>query len=102
MKVDLTSVGSRTIRSRLTAMFCDVMYLQVPSDDTDLFDTGILDSQRFVELLLFLEQNFHVQIDLEHFEIENFRTVEKIAALILRQREENRLRMFSVAGMSAG
>lgn len=78
------------------------MHLQVPSEDTDLFDTGVLDSQRFVELLLFLEQNFHVQIDLEHFEMENFRTLEKLSDLIVRQKEENRLGMFSAVGVSAG
>ncbi|MGA8492255.1 MAG: phosphopantetheine-binding protein, partial [Terriglobales bacterium] len=72
MKSILINADSKTIQTRLGSLFRDVMHLQVPSEDTDLFDTGVLDSQRFVELLLFLEQNFHVQIDLEHFEMENF------------------------------
>ena|ERR1700688_1747691 len=73
------------IRNRLSVLFSEVMHVEVPSADTDLFDTGILDSQRFVELLLQIEQNFKTHIDIQDFEIENFRCIEKIATLILQQ-----------------
>ena len=66
-------------------MFAEVMHVEVPSVKTDLFDTGILDSQKFVELLLHIEQNFQTQINLEDFEIENFRCIEKIASLIVQR-----------------
>jgi len=78
------------IEGRLLALFAEVMHVDIPSAQTDLFDTGILDSQKFVELLLHIEQNFHTHIDLANFEIENFRCVEKIATLILRQLESSK------------
>jgi acyl carrier protein len=76
------------IRNRLSVLFSEVMHVKVPSADTDLFDTGILDSQRFVELLLQIEQNFKTHIDIQDFEIENFRCIEKIATLILQQSQK--------------
>jgi D-alanine--poly(phosphoribitol) ligase subunit 2 len=60
--------------------------VEVTSEDTDLFESGILDSQRFVELLLHIEQQFGTHTTIEDFEIENFRSVSRIAALILKHR----------------
>jgi methoxymalonate biosynthesis acyl carrier protein len=80
----------QVIQADLFTLFTDVMHVDIPSAQTDLFDSGILDSQKFVELLLHIEQKFHAQIDLADFEIENFRCVEKIAGLILRLQESHR------------
>ena len=71
------------IRKRLSAVFSEVLHVEPPSADTDLFEAGIIDSQGFVELIFQLEQNFQTHIDIEDFEIENFRCIEKIATLIL-------------------
>jgi methoxymalonate biosynthesis acyl carrier protein len=90
------------IQTRLSALFAEVMHVEVPSVDTDLFDTGILDSQRFVELLLHIEQTFNTRIDIEDFEIENFRCIEKIAALILQRKDANSLAQLSNASTSSG
>jgi acyl carrier protein len=76
----------RVIESRLSALFSETLHVEVPSVDSDLFDTGLLDSQRFVELLLHIEQDFDTKIDVEDFEIENFRCIVKIATLILQRK----------------
>jgi methoxymalonate biosynthesis acyl carrier protein len=100
MEVDMAT-DSQNIQARLSALFAEVMHVEVPSVDTDLFDTGILDSQRFVELLLHIEQNFNTRIDIEDFEIENFRCIEKIAALILQRKEATSLAQLSNASTSS-
>ena len=92
----------QTIQARLSALFAEVMHVEVPSVDTDLFDTGILDSQRFVELLLHIEQNFNARIDIEDFEIENFRCIEKIASLILQRKNMSTIGQLSNASTSSG
>jgi acyl carrier protein len=89
MAASMANTDYESVRSRLSALFSEVMHVQVPSAGTDLFDTGILDSQRFVELLLYIEQNFNTHIDIQDFEVENFRCIEKIATLILRQNGGN-------------
>jgi len=89
------------IQNRLSALFSEVMHVEVPAADTDLFESGILDSQRFVELLLHIEQNFKTHIDIQDFEIENFRCIEKIATLILQRNGENRVAEFSHANRAS-
>jgi methoxymalonate biosynthesis acyl carrier protein len=85
----MRNMDQETIQAQVSALFSEVMNVDVPSVDTDLFDTGILDSQRFVELLLHVEQRFNTPIDIENFEIENFRCIEKIATLILQEKSKN-------------
>jgi D-alanine--poly(phosphoribitol) ligase subunit 2 len=81
----MTDTDQKKIQARLSLLFSQALHVDVPSPDTDLFNTGILDSQRFVELLLFIEQDFDTHIDVQDFEIENFRCIEKIANLILQR-----------------
>jgi acyl carrier protein len=54
----------------------------VPSFDTDVFETGLLDSIGFVELLAALEQEFGFVFQLDDLEVDNFRSVRAIAAFI--------------------
>lgn len=67
---------------RIAALFAAQMDLTVPSVDADLFDGGFLDSLSFVELLARLEENFGVHVAIEDLEVENFRSVAKIAAFV--------------------
>jgi len=75
------------IQEEIRKFFSDVLNVEVPSATTDLFGTGILDSQKFVELLLHLEEQFDRHIGVEDFEIDNFRCIEKIAILVLQSKE---------------
>lgn len=87
------------VMTRLTTVF-KAMHVEVPSVETDLFDSGILDSQRLVELLFQIEQSFDTQIDVLDFEIENFRCIEKIANLIVQRRSGSNVPQLT-AGESA-
>jgi acyl carrier protein len=64
---------------RIVAVFSEKMNLPVPSVDTDLFDTGLLDSLVFVELLVRLEEELGLHVSLEDLEIDNFRSITRIA-----------------------
>ena len=66
-------------QERIARLFTDRLHTDVPAVDIDLFETGILDSLRFVELLAALEESFGVRIAVEDLEIDDFRTVSRIA-----------------------
>jgi acyl carrier protein len=68
--------------SRITGLFSSALHVDVPSVDTDLFDAGILDSLAFVELLLQLEREFAVKATLDDLEMDNFRSVARIAGFV--------------------
>ena len=67
------------MKESLAILFRDELQLDVPSLDTDLFDSGILDSLKLAELLVCIESHFGTQINLDDLEFENFRSISRIA-----------------------
>ncbi|MGA8150821.1 MAG: acyl carrier protein [Terriglobales bacterium] len=98
----MESTNCETVQAKLAAVFSQELHIEVPSVDTDLFDSGILDSQRLVELLLHLEQRFNTRIEVEDLEIENFRCIEKIATFILRRQDDLKPAQLSRVGALSG
>jgi acyl carrier protein len=75
--------GRAEVQQRITSWFLQNLSLELPSPETDLFETGVVDSLAFVEILALLERDFGVKVALEQVEIDHFRSVERIATLIL-------------------
>jgi betaine-aldehyde dehydrogenase len=74
------------LRERISRLFAERLNLEIPSADTDLFDSGALDSMAFVELLAQLEGEFGVEVALGDIAMDNFRSIERIAAFIEARR----------------
>lgn len=66
----------------LGALFVENLHIEAPSADTDLFETGILDSLQLVELLLQLEQRFDFKIRIDDIDLDDLRTLHRIARLV--------------------
>lgn len=71
------------VEQRVADWFVEQRHIEIPSTDTDLLETGVLDSLGFVELLLFVEQDFGVKVELEHLDLHHFRSIERIAGFLL-------------------
>lgn len=67
---------------RIATVFQTSLNLTVPSVDTDLFETGILDSLSFVTFLVGLEEEFGFNASIEDLEFDNFRSIARIAAFV--------------------
>ena len=81
-----------TTEARLKALFRAHLHLEVPSPDTDLLETGLLDSLLIVELLLHIERELGRTLPMEELELEDFRTLATIARRIERSGPPTRLR----------
>src|SRR5256885_11015406 len=66
----------------LGALFVESLHIEAPSPDTDLFETGILDSLQLVELLVQLEQRFGFKIKIDDIDLDDLRTLAGIAGLV--------------------
>jgi acyl carrier protein len=78
------------LRGRISQLFVSALNIDVPSTDTDLFETGVLDSLAFVELLLVLEREFGVVSSVADLEVEHFKSIACIAEFVAgRMRTEN-------------
>ena len=56
------------------------------TNDEELITTGLLTSLQTVELVLFLDEHFGIDITDDEFVEENFNTVEAISHLVLSKR----------------
>jgi acyl carrier protein len=73
------------VHEKLTELFARKLNLDVPSVETDLVGTGLLDSLTLVELLAQLEETFGVPISTDDLELENFRSIASIAGFVAQR-----------------
>jgi acyl carrier protein len=70
------------IGQRLLTLFADAFQIEAPAADLDLIDSGVLDSLQLVELLYRLEREFGARIPIENIDLDDLRTLNRIAGLI--------------------
>lgn len=54
-------------------------------DDTDIFAAGFVNSLMAMQLVMFVEKEFGITVEDEDLDVENFKSVDAIAALVQRQ-----------------
>jgi acyl carrier protein len=74
-----------TVANEIAEIFSENLHIEVPSHDFDLFTAGTLDSLQLVELLFQLEDQFGIRISLSEIDLENFRSIDCIALMLVRQ-----------------
>ena len=74
-----------SIIDELSALFGEALHIEVPSPDTDLIDSGLLDSLQLVQLLLQIEERMGARIPLDEVELDDLRSVSRLAGLIAQR-----------------
>ena len=85
------------VYQKLTELFAKKLNLEVSSVDTDLVETGLLDSLALIELLAQLEETFGVSVSTDDLELENFRSIASMAGFVAR-----RTMMFEAVSKTGG
>jgi acyl carrier protein len=78
-------VSQRDLGREIAELLGERLQIEVPAPDTDLFAGGLLDSLGLVDLLVQLEARLAVRLTLESADLEDFRTVSRIAAFVSAQ-----------------
>ena len=73
---------ARTLQDRIGDVFVQHLQIQPPSPDSDLIDTGTIDSLTFVDLIAHLEQEFSIRIPLDNLDLNHFRSIARICEFI--------------------
>lgn len=81
-----------SIQNQLQNLFRDELETEVPTAETDLMETGYLDSLRFVQLLALLEEKYGLTFDIGDLEFEYFQSIEKIAGFISNKRQQEEMK----------
>jgi D-alanine--poly(phosphoribitol) ligase subunit 2 len=74
--------NQETVAKEVAGIFSQKLHIDVPSHNSELFESGILDSLQLVELLFQLEQQFGVRISLGENDVEDFSTIERITLML--------------------
>ena len=77
---------SRELENRISALILESVHTEVPSHDTDLFETGILDSFGLVELLYQIGEELEVSLPIDEIDFENFRSVAQMAHFVQQRK----------------
>jgi acyl carrier protein len=67
---------------RVRLLIRDVLSIDVPRDDTDLIESGLLDSLALVTIIAEIESEFEVELPLDDFDVDRFRSVGLIVAFL--------------------
>jgi acyl carrier protein len=67
------------LRDQVAKVMADQAGIDVPDTETDLLGAGLIDSMALVTLIVAFEDTFGVQLPLDDFEIDRFRSVGSIA-----------------------
>ncbi|MGA2321326.1 MAG: phosphopantetheine-binding protein [Solirubrobacteraceae bacterium] len=70
------------IIARIQRIFEETFNVSAPAPQSDIIEAELLDSVALVALLFEIELQFGIEIPLESLEIDDFRTIKRIARLI--------------------
>ena len=78
----MVATDNEVLHAQLKEFFSEKLSIKISSIDTDLVQTGILDSLALVELLAYIEKEFETEISLDDVGIEDFHSIAKIAEYV--------------------
>ena len=79
------------LEAQLIGHIRERLHVEIPGPDAELFESGLIDSLAFVELLLILSEKFGVEADMADLDLDNFNTVRHIAVFISERRPPDRV-----------
>lgn len=81
---DATVPHGQQLQERIGQLIHDRLHIDIEDPSVDLFETGIIDSLGLVELLLGLEAEFGIRTITEDLDIDNFRSLERTTAYVMK------------------
>ncbi|MDX6626503.1 MAG: hypothetical protein QOE56_1492 [Solirubrobacterales bacterium] len=73
---------STPLTTQIAGLIGSTLLIEVPGPDVDLIETGLIDSLALVTLITEIEAEFGIELPLDEFDIERFRSAEQIAAYV--------------------
>ena len=68
-----------SVTDRISNLVGDLLFIDPPAPEDDLIEAGLIDSLAVVTLIDGIEAEFETRLPLDEFEIDDFRSVGRIA-----------------------
>jgi acyl carrier protein len=88
----VVAVESQPPVERIRDLFRRVLAVDPPATDTDLIESGLLDSLALVELIFALEEEFGLTLPLDALELDAFRSIQTVAEFVENARRAGDVR----------
>jgi acyl carrier protein len=75
-------MSTKEPRVRIEYILHEQLHTIVPDPETNLLDSGLLDSLKLVELLAAIEREFGIVVDLSELDFDDVRTVSSITRFV--------------------
>ena len=82
-------VDQQEIKDILRTYMLSAIMMPDLGDDTDLFESGVVNSLFAIQLMTFVEKRFAVEMESDDLDIENFRSLNATAAFVARKHQQN-------------
>jgi acyl carrier protein len=76
-------VSTTELTARISDLIRETLMVEVPGPDVDLIDA---DSLALITLITEIEQDFQIQLPLDDFDVDSFRSAAQIAAYVAANR----------------
>jgi acyl carrier protein len=70
------------LTERIGRLIRQTLSVEIPAPDTDLIESGLIDSLALVSLIAEIEGEFGFELPLDDFDVDNFRSVDRMAAFV--------------------
>ncbi len=84
MSAPLLDESLLTIGGEVRLLLAGALRGRPLGDDDDIFRVGLLNSLAAMELVLSLERTFGISVETEDLDLDNFRSVRRLSALVWR------------------
>jgi acyl carrier protein len=79
---EMVTTSELELHGKITRLLSEKVQIETSSIESDMVETGLLDSLKLVELMTSLEDEFGITISFDEIEIDNFRSVVSIAEYV--------------------
>ena len=73
---------TNTYKEKIRQFLAQYIRHQEINDDDDIFQKGFVNSLFAMQLVLYVESEFHIRVENEDLKLDNFRSIDAIAGLI--------------------
>ncbi len=78
----MNTTDEKTIREKIRGYILASIHVPDLADDDNLFESGIVNSLFAVQLMVFIEKTFSIEVTADDLEIANFKSIDAAAGFV--------------------
>ena len=81
----MTSETEKNVKETITSFILNSINIAGLDDDDNLFETGIVNSLFAVQLMIYIEKTFGIEVTTDDLDIENFKSINATTSFVIKR-----------------